>query len=66
MLSKLVEPEIKPQNEAIFNLRKEANKINEAITKMNETISDYEDKLERKEEQIWMMGSQINECSLHV
>jgi hypothetical protein len=34
LLSKLVEPEIKPQNEAIFNLRKEANKINEAITKM--------------------------------
>ena len=47
-------------------IAKKDKEINQAITKLNDTISDYEQKLERKEEQIWVMGSQINECILVV
>jgi septal ring factor EnvC (AmiA/AmiB activator) len=43
---------------------KKEKEINDAITKLNDVISDYEAKLEMKEEQIWMMGTQINECNL--
>jgi predicted nucleic acid-binding Zn-ribbon protein len=49
-----------------LSVAKKDKEINEAITKLNDAISDYEEKLERKEEQIWMMGSQINECNLKV
>lgn len=45
---------------------KRDKEINETIEKLNDTISDYEQKLERKEEQIWIMGSQINECKFSI
>ena len=35
--------------------------LNDAMTRLTDTIADYEAKLERKDEQIWAMGSQINE-----
>ena len=45
-------------------IAKKDKEINNGITKLNDTISEYEQKLERKEEQIWVMGSQINECTI--
>lgn len=47
------------QLEALIS-RKERD-ISDLLNKLNETISYYEIKLERKEEQIWSMTYQINE-----
>ncbi|KAK6097787.1 hypothetical protein MT418_001878 [Batrachochytrium dendrobatidis] len=41
-------------------LRKEKN-IADLLNKINETINEYELKLERKEEQIWAMSAQLSE-----
>ena len=35
--------------------------ISELLTKVNDTINDYETKLEKKEEQMWQMTVQISE-----
>lgn len=45
--------------------RKERD-ISDLLNKLNETISDYEIKLERKDEQIWTMTYQINEGNLYI
>ena len=44
-------------------LTKKEKALNDAMTRLTDAIADYEQKLERKDEQIWAMGSQINECT---
>ena len=41
-------------------MRKEKD-VSDLLNKLNETINDYELKLERKEEQVWAMSVQLNE-----
>ncbi|KAJ3191771.1 hypothetical protein HK101_007425 [Irineochytrium annulatum] len=55
--------ELSDKNKAMENLlaRKEKD-ISELLTKVNDTINDYELKLERKEEQMWAMSLQMSEA----
>ncbi len=43
-------------------LTKKEKELNDAITRITDTVADYEAKMAMKDEQIWAMGSQINEC----
>jgi chromosome segregation ATPase len=59
------------KNEAIDKyktLERQIEQIEKELTnaqvKLTDTIADYEAKLERKDEQIWAMGAQLNECTL--
>ncbi|KAJ3332002.1 hypothetical protein HDU76_001618, partial [Blyttiomyces sp. JEL0837] len=56
--------ELMDKNKAMENLlaRKEKD-IADLLTKVNDTINDYELKLERKEEQMWAMSLQMSEES---
>ncbi|KAJ3414583.1 hypothetical protein HDV05_006322 [Chytridiales sp. JEL 0842] len=56
--------EMSDKNKAMENLlaRKEKD-IADLLTKVNDTINDYELKLERKEEQMWAMSLQMSEES---
>ncbi|KAJ3107124.1 hypothetical protein HDU97_004817 [Phlyctochytrium planicorne] len=56
--------EMSDKNKAMENLlaRKEKD-ISDLLTKVNDTINDYELKLERKEEQMWAMSLQMSEES---
>ncbi|KAI8834887.1 hypothetical protein BC829DRAFT_406793 [Chytridium lagenaria] len=56
--------EMADKNKAMENLlaRKEKD-ISDLLTKVNDTINDYELKLERKEEQMWAMSLQMSEES---
>ncbi len=40
---------------------KKERDISELLSKVNDTINDYEMKLERKEEQMWAMSLQLSE-----
>ncbi|KAJ3051315.1 hypothetical protein HDU99_008460, partial [Rhizoclosmatium hyalinum] len=56
--------ELQEKNKALDNLltRKEKD-IADLLTKVNDTINEYELKLERKEEQMWAMSLQMTEES---
>jgi hypothetical protein len=58
--------EMSDKNKAMENLlaRKEKD-IADLLTKVNDTINDYELKLERKEEQMWAMSLQMSEGILY-
>ncbi|KND03748.1 uncharacterized protein SPPG_01204 [Spizellomyces punctatus DAOM BR117] len=55
--------ELTERNKAMENLlsRKEKD-ISDLLTKVNDTINDYEQKLEKKEEQMWAMSLQMTEA----
>ncbi|KAJ3009750.1 hypothetical protein HKX48_007768 [Thoreauomyces humboldtii] len=44
------------------NLARKEKDISELLTKVNDTINDYEQRLEKKEEQMWAMSLQITEA----
>lgn len=43
------------------NLSGKESYISELLQKLSDTVTDYEEKLERKEEQLWNMNNQLNE-----